>query len=78
MFGAKPVPSIKLATNTPMYNRLRDDMDINCGGIIDGTKSMQEMGREIFDELLRTVSATKPKAKSLDSVIMNSCRGTSA
>jgi len=65
MFGAKPVPSIKLATNTPMYNRLRDDMDINCGGIIDGTKSMQEMGREIFDELLRTVSGDKTKSEIL-------------
>ena len=30
-FGAKPVPSIKLATNTPMYQRLEEDMDINCG-----------------------------------------------
>ena len=65
MFGAKPVPSIKLATNTPMYNRLRDDMDINCGGILDGTKSMQEMGREIFDELLRTVSGDKTKSEIL-------------
>ena len=48
MFGAKPVPSIKLATNTPMYNRLQDDMDINCGGILDGTKTMQQMGQRNF------------------------------
>ena len=38
MFGAKPVPSIKLATNTRMYERLKDDVDINCGGILDGTQ----------------------------------------
>ena len=35
-FGCKPVPSLKLATNTPMYRRMRDDMDINCGDIVDG------------------------------------------
>ena len=65
MFGAKPVPSIKLATNTPMYNRLKDDMDINCGGILDGTKTMQQMGQEIFEDLLRTVSGEKTKSEIL-------------
>ena len=65
MFGAKPVPSIKLATNTPMYNRLKDDMDINCGGILDGSKSMQQMGQEIFEDLLRTVSGEKTKSEIL-------------
>jgi altronate hydrolase len=65
MFGAKPVPSIKLATNTPMYNRLKDDMDINCGGILDGTRTMQQMGQEIFEDLLRTVSGEKTKSEVL-------------
>ncbi|MDP2706621.1 MAG: UxaA family hydrolase, partial [Burkholderiales bacterium] len=59
MFGAKPVPSIKLATNTRMYERLKDDMDINCGGILDGSQTMQQMGQEIFEDLLRTVSGEK-------------------
>ena len=35
-YGCKPTPSIKLATNTPMYERMIDDMDINCGDILDG------------------------------------------
>ena len=65
MFGAKPVPSIKLATNTPMYNRLKDDMDINCGGILDGSRSMQQMGQDIFEDLLRTVSGEKTKSEIL-------------
>ncbi|MEK7875607.1 MAG: UxaA family hydrolase, partial [Pseudomonadota bacterium] len=65
MFGAKPVPSIKLATNTPMYNRLKDDMDINCGGILDGTQTMQQMGQEIFEHLLHTVSGEKTKSENL-------------
>ena len=37
VFGCKPVPSLKLATNSPMYNRMIEDMDLNCGEIIDGT-----------------------------------------
>ena len=46
MFGAKPVPSVKLATNTPMYSRLTEDMDYNCGEILDGTKTMPETAEE--------------------------------
>lgn len=65
MFGAKPVPSIKLATNTPMYNRLREDMDINCGGILDGTSTLQQSGRDIFELLLRVVSGEKTKSEIL-------------
>jgi altronate hydrolase len=65
MFGAKPVPSIKLATNTPMYQRLTDDMDINCGEILDGTKTLQEVGQEIFELMLRTASGEKTKSEIL-------------
>ena len=65
MFGAKPSPSIKLATNTPMYNRLTDDMDINCGTILDGTKTLQEVGQEIFEYLLRAASGEKTKSEIL-------------
>ena len=65
MFGAKPVPSIKLATNTPMYQRLTEDMDINCGEILDGSKTLQEVGQEIFELLLRTASGEKTKSEVL-------------
>ncbi len=65
MFGAKPVPSIKLATNTPMYKRLAEDMDINCGGILDGTHTLQQMGQEIFELILRTCSGEKSKSELL-------------
>src|SRR6185436_6793516 len=44
MFGAKPVPSIKLASNTTMYERLKGDMDINCGVVVDGDASVEELG----------------------------------
>ncbi len=65
MFGAKPVPSIKLATNTAMYSRLAEDMDINCGEILDGTCSMREMAQRIFDLMLRIASGEKSKSELL-------------
>lgn len=65
MFGSKPAPTIKLASNTPMYNRLVDDMDINCGGILDGTHSMDEMGQVIFDAILKYASGEPTKSELL-------------
>ena len=65
MFGSKPAPCIKLATNTPMYERLVDDMDINCGEILDGTATMQEMGQRIFELFLRTASGERSKSELL-------------
>ena len=56
VFGCKPVPSLKLATNSPMYNRMIEDMDLNCGEIIDGTMDVQEMGSIIFQKILATAS----------------------
>ena len=48
VFGCKPVPSLKLATNSSMFFRMTEDMDLNCGEIIDGTTDVQEMGSIIF------------------------------
>ena len=44
VFGCKPSPSIKIATNTPMYQRMEDDMDVNCGTILDGEETVQQAG----------------------------------
>jgi altronate hydrolase len=65
MFGAKPVPSLKLATNTPMYTRLTEDMDLNCGGILDGVASIESTGREIFEALLKAASGEPTKSEVL-------------
>ena len=65
MFGSKPAPCIKLATNTEMYNFLEEDMDINCGEVIDGTKTLAEMGEAIFDLMLATASGKKTKSELL-------------
>ena len=65
MYGAKPVPCLKLATNTPMYRHLQEDMDINCGEIVDGTKTMEEMGQAIFELMLATASGEPSKSEEL-------------
>lgn len=62
-FGCKPVPSIKVATNTPMYERMVDDMDINAGRILDGA-TIEEVGREIFEEVIAVASGKKTKSEA--------------
>lgn len=62
-FGFKPVPSIKLASNTAMYRKMEDDMDINCGLIADGQKSVDEMGEEIFRTILAVASGSRSKSE---------------
>ena len=64
-FGCKPAPSLKLATNTPMYNRMADDMDINCGAILDGAASVEEMGQRIFELILKTASGERSRSELL-------------
>lgn len=64
VFGFKPAPSIKLATNTPMYRRMVDDMDINCGVVVDEGVSVQEVGKQIFDLVLRVASGEEPKSEA--------------
>ncbi|MEQ8966626.1 MAG: altronate dehydratase family protein [Azospirillaceae bacterium] len=63
--GFKPAPSLKLATNTPMYQRLSDDMDINCGEVLDAGIPVAEMGRRIFDLILATASGQPSRSESL-------------
>ena len=62
-FGSVPAPTVKLASNTPMYTRMRDDMDINCGTIIDGETSIDDMGQRIFEQILRHASGEKTKSE---------------
>ncbi len=66
VFGCKPAPSIKLATNTPMFQRMEDDMDVNCGTILDGDETVQECGARIFDLMLRVASGERTKSEQFD------------
>ena len=63
-FGCKPTPSIKLATNSDVYRRMIDDMDINCGDIVEGV-SIEAKGQQIFDMLLDIASGTRTKSEEL-------------
>ncbi|UCE53105.1 MAG: altronate dehydratase [Desulfobacterales bacterium] len=63
VYGCKPVPSTKLATNSEMYNRMQDDMDINCGVTIDGKISVEEMGERIFKFILEVASGKKTQSE---------------
>jgi altronate hydrolase len=61
-FGCKPAPTIKVATNSPMYARMEDDMDINAGVILEGTP-LETVGRQIFDEILAVASGKTTKSE---------------
>jgi altronate hydrolase len=65
-FGCKPSPTIKVATNTPMYRRMESDMDLDAGRILDGTP-IEAVGREIFQMMLDVASGqpTKSEAQGL-------------
>ena len=65
VFGSKPVPTIKLATNSKLYRNMEEDMDVNCGLIVDGEAGMDEMGRVIFQSILDTASGKKTKGELL-------------
>ena len=64
-YGCIPSPSIKLSTNTALYERQRDDIDIDCGQLLDGALTMEEMGQQIFDEMLRVASGAATKSEQL-------------
>jgi altronate hydrolase len=64
-FGAKPVPSIKLATNTDVFTRMDEDMDVNCGSILDGDRTLEEVGDEVFRTVLEVASGRLTKSEEL-------------
>lgn len=63
VYGCRPVPVTKLATNSEMFVRMEDDMDINCGETIDGTVTVAEMGERIFRFILEVASGQKTKSE---------------
>ncbi len=64
-FGCKPTPSIKLSSNSRTFNLMEEDMDINCGTMIDSGVSLEAMGEEIFEYILATASGQKTKSELL-------------
>jgi altronate hydrolase len=62
VFGCKPAPSIKVATNTPLFRHMEDDMDVDAGVILSGTP-VEAVGRQIFDMILEVASGEKTKSE---------------
>ena len=64
VFGCVPAPSLKLSTTTSLYRRMGDDMDLNCGGIVEGEETIAECGQRIFDALIRVASGEPTKSET--------------
>ncbi len=62
-YGCAPTPSLKLATNSALWAKQEDDMDINCGTVIDGFESVEQLGERIFQEMLAAASGRKTKSE---------------
>jgi altronate hydrolase len=62
-YGCKPAPSLKLATNTPLFVHQEDDMDFNCGTIVDGTETIAAAGERFFRLVLDTASGRRTKSE---------------
>ena len=62
-FGSVPSPSLKLATNTALYRKQIDDIDVNCGDILEGSASIESVGQRIFEKMLATASGEKTKSE---------------
>lgn len=62
-YGCAPAPSLKLATNTALWNRQADDIDLNCGGVLDGTATIDELGRQLFQMLLDLASGKPSRSE---------------
>ncbi len=63
VMGSVPAPTLKLASNSALYSRMQNDMDIDCGQILDAGLSIEEMGAEIFDLILEIASGRRTKSE---------------
>jgi altronate hydrolase len=63
VYGCKPAPCIKVATNTALFNWMTDDMDLNAGTILDGTETVAQVGKRIFEKIIAVASGEKTKSE---------------
>ena len=63
--GFPSIPVIKIASNSATYNRMRDNMDVNAGSIADGARTVGEVGRDIFDLMMRVASGERTRSEVL-------------
>ncbi len=65
VYGCRPVPALKLATNSELFRRMQEDMDVNCGAAADGEATVDELGGRIFELILETASGRRTKSEAL-------------
>lgn len=63
VYGCKPMPCIKVATNTTLFDWMRDDMDLNAGTILDGTETVAQVGQRIFEEIIAVADGKRTKSE---------------
>ena len=63
VYGCKPSPCIKVATNSPLYNWMEEDMDINAGTILDGTETVEQVGARVYEKIISVASGEKTKSE---------------
>jgi altronate hydrolase len=63
VYGCKPAPCIKVATNTPLYDWMEEDMDINAGTILEGKETVEQVGERIFEKILSVAGGEKTKSE---------------
>lgn len=65
IYGCRPTPCIKLATNTALFEQMPDDMDLNAGGVLDGTETIEQVGHRLFELIIQTASGRKTRSELL-------------
>jgi altronate hydrolase len=63
VYGCKPAPSIKVATNSVLYHWMAEDIDLNAGTILDGTETVEQVGTRIFEKIISVASGEKTKSE---------------
>jgi altronate hydrolase len=66
VLGCKPAPSIKIATNSQLFQHMREDMDLDAGGIAEGAETVGQVGERIFETILEVASGRRTVSEELD------------
>lgn len=64
-FGSKPTPSLKIATNNTLWRRQQDDMDVNCGTIVEGEETIEQAGERIYQRIIGMASGARTRSEEL-------------
>ena len=77
VFGSRPVPTVKLATNSELATRMTGDIDVDCSGVVEKGVPLEEMGRQVYDLLIEVASGVARRARNWAWAARRSCRGSS-